>query len=117
MPIEPGNRDRAVNIQQADESTGTSGLPREEWYALVSNVWMSKQDLRGTERWNTDQIAAKFDSIFQMGYRPDMDPELVDVPKLRRLVYQDRIYEIVSATLIGRREGVQLATIASAKVG
>jgi hypothetical protein len=116
MPMEPGQRDRAVSIQQADDDTGTSGFPRESWFPLVNNAWMSKRDIRGEERWKTDQIASKFDSIFEMGYRADMDPELLDVPKLRRLVYQDRIYQIVSATLIGRREGVQLATVASTKV-
>lgn len=103
-------------IQQADTTIATSGAPKESWFTLASPVWMSKRDMRGDERWKTDQVTAKFDSLWDMSYRADMDPELVDVPKLRRLVYQNRTYQIVSATLIGRREGVQLATIASTKV-
>lgn len=116
MPLEPGNRDRAVTLQQGTEGGGTSGFPRESWTLLATPVWMSKRDVRGDERWKTAQIAAKFDSVWQMGYRADMDPELVDVPKLRRLVYQGRAYQIVSATMIGVREGVELTTIASSKV-
>lgn len=115
MPMEPGHRDRAVTIQQGVAGTAPSGAPIVTWTTLATPVWMSKRDMRGDERWKTDQIAAKFDSIWEMNYRSDMDPELVDVPKLRRLVYQGRTYQIVSAVQIGRRGGVQLATIASTK--
>ena len=52
-----------------------------------------------------------------MSYIASMDPELVDVPKLRRLVYQGRTYEIVHAAMIGRREGIEFLTIASSKAG
>lgn len=114
--MEPGARDRAVLIQQAEPTSGTSGFPRDAWSTLATVVWMEKGDTRAEERWKTAQVAAKFDSIWEMGYREDMDPELVDVPKLRRLVYQGRAYQIVGAILIGRREGIELATIASTKV-
>lgn len=115
-PMEPGDRDRAVMIQHAEESTGTSGFPREGWTVLANPVWMSKADVRGDERWKQAQVAAKIDSVWEMSYRADMDPELMDVPKLRRLVYRNRVYQIVAATMIGRREGIELATIVSTKV-
>ena len=115
MVMEPGQRDRAVLIQQADTSTATSGFTKEAWFTLVPVAWMCKKDVRAEERWKTAQIAAKFDSVWEMGYRADMDPELVDVPKLRQLVYQGRTYQIVSAKQIGRREGIELATVASTK--
>ena len=98
-------------IQQADAVTAPSGATKEQWYLLASVVWMSKRDVRGDERLKMDMVSAKFDSLWEMGYRPDMDPELVDVAKLRRLVYQDRIYQIVFATQLGRREGIQIASI------
>jgi hypothetical protein len=41
-----------------------------------------------------------------------MDPDLLDVPKRRRLVYKGRTYDIVAAGQIGRNEGVELLTLA-----
>lgn len=44
-----------------------------------------------------------------------MDPDLVDVPKKRRLSYQGRIYDITSASVEGRKEAIRLTTLASSK--
>ena len=106
-----GERDRYVTIQQLTEGTAASGLPTESWSTLTS-AWMSKDDVSGRERFQMNQLSAPFDSRWQMHYRPDMDPELVDVPKKRRLVYQNRTHDIVAASQINRREGVELLTLA-----
>jgi head-tail adaptor len=116
-PLDAGERDRAVTVQQLTDSTGTSGFPVETWTTLASPVWMRKLDLGIRERFMTAQLAAAVDTQWEMGYRADMDPELVDVTKVRRLVYQGRIHDITSADEIGRREGISLLTIAGAKVG
>jgi SPP1 family predicted phage head-tail adaptor len=113
-PMEPGERDRFVMLQQKAEASGTSGFPVETWSNL-GGVWMSKADIRGMERLQAMQMSAKYDTRWEMAYLASMDPELVDVPNLRRLVYQGRTYDIVSASQIGRREGVEVMTIA--KVG
>jgi hypothetical protein len=44
-----------------------------------------------------------------------MDPDLVDVPKLRRVLFHGRIHDIVAANQIGMREGVELLTLASGR--
>ena len=115
VPMDPGQRDRAVTIQQLTEGLGDNGFPTETWTTLVSPVWMRKRDLRMNERFQADQLGAKIDTEWEMGYRADMDPELVDVARTRRLLYQTRVYDITGASLIGRREGVELSTLA--KVG
>lgn len=117
IPMEPGERDRAVTIEQMTSSSGTTGYPVETWTTLVTPVWMRKLETRGNERFSAGgaQVTAAADTQWEMGYRADMDPELVDVPKLRRLVYQGRVYNIEAASMIGRREGVELLTLA--KVG
>ncbi len=116
IPMEPGERDKAVLIQQrsATDAAGSSGFPVETWTTLHARVFMRKEDLKGNERFQASQLSAPFTTRWEMGYREDMDPELLDVPKLRRLVYQGRIYDIVEASQIGRREGVELMTVAKA---
>ena len=50
--------------------------------------------------------------VFAFPYRADMDPDLIDVPKVRRLLYKGRVYDIVAATLLSRQEGVEVETLA-----
>lgn len=109
--MEPGERDRLVTIQTMAQGTAGSGFPIETPTTLAT-VWMRKLDAQGRERLTADQIAARGDTQWEMGYREDMDPDLVDVPKARWLLYQGRRYDIVAASQIGRREGVELMTIA-----
>jgi hypothetical protein len=78
---------------------------------------MSKVDLRGNERLMAAQLAAGFDTKWQLQWRDDMDPDYVNVPKTRRLVYRGRAYDIVQAVEIGRREGIALMTIAATDPG
>jgi SPP1 family predicted phage head-tail adaptor len=113
--IAAGDLDRLVTIQQLTDEIGSSGFPVETWTTLAS-AWMSKGDVSGRERLRAEQLSAPFDTRWQMHYRADMDPELVDVPKKRRLVYQGRSYDIVAAVQLNRREGVELLTLASSKV-
>lgn len=113
--MEAGERDRFVTIQQLTESIGESGFPVETWTSLCG-AWARKVDIIARERFTrTDQLAAQQQTVWELNYRPDMDPDLIDVPKKRRLVYQSRIYDITVASMIGMKEGVEVQTIA--KVG
>lgn len=117
IPMEPGERDRGVRIEQLTESTAASGLPKETWTTLAALVWMRILDVKGRERFTGQQLAPQLETQFEMGYRTDMDPETVNVPKRRRLVYQNRTFDITSASMIGRREGIELMTIAQPTEG
>jgi hypothetical protein len=110
VPMEPGERDRAVTVQQLTE-TIVNGVAKESWTTLVSPVWMRRQGMKAHERFAVDQNKGAADTQWEMGYRPDMDPELVDVVKKRRLLYQGRVYDITGADLIGRFEGIELVTL------
>lgn len=113
--LNAGDLDREVVIQQLTESAGSSGFPVESWSAL-DTVWMEKMEVRGSERFRAAQLSAPIETRWQMQYRDDMDPDLVDVPKKRRLLYQGRSYDITSATEIGRQEGIELMTLAASAV-
>lgn len=110
IPMEPGERDKAVTIQQLTE-TIVKGFAKESWTTLATPVWMRKMGLRASERFEAEQVAGKADTQWEMGYREDMDPDLVNVVKVRRLLYAGRVYEITGADMIGRREGIELITV------
>ena|ERR1043166_998897 len=105
-----GVRDRLVTIQQLTESIGTSHAPVESWQRLCE-VMAFKDDLSGRERFVANQPSAPYDSRWELPFRSDCDPERIDVPKTRRIVHQGRVYDIVSATQIGRRAGVMVMTL------
>lgn len=109
VPMEPGERDVSVAIEQLTESTGTSRFPVEAWTPLAT-VWMRRLGLKAQERFVANQLSAAAETQWEMGYVAAMDPDLVDVPKTRRLVYQGRTHDIVAAEVIGRREGIELLT-------
>jgi SPP1 family predicted phage head-tail adaptor len=111
IPMEAGERNRRVLIQQLTDSQGDSGYPIETWSTLAIE-WMRKMDLSLAERFKASQLAASVETQWEMPYRSDMDPELVDVQKTRRLLYENRVYDITGGSVIGRREGIELLTLA-----
>jgi head-tail adaptor len=109
-----GARDRPITIEQMTDAIGPSRFPIEDWTPLVSGM-AARDDGGGTEMFVANQAAAIGDVRWTMPYRADCDPELVDVAKVRRIVADGRVYDIVAAALIGRRRGLEL--LARAKVG
>lgn len=112
MAVDAGERDRRVLIQQrsATDSATSSGQPAETWSTL-DTVWMRKRDLRQLERFSAGQATAPVDTEWVMEYRDDMDPELIDVVKVRRLVFSGFAYDIVSAVHLGMQEGIAILTL------
>lgn len=118
--LDAGKRDRLVTIQErsvVDAVDEVSGEPLDndddQWTTLVDAMPAAKEELSGNERFRQDRVAAHYDQRWVINYRVDMDPELVDVPKLRRLSVNGRVLEIVYAAEIGRRAGIELLTLAS----
>jgi len=115
--IDTGQRDKLVTIQQLTESRGASGFPVESWSTLAT-VYMAREDFGGNvagrrERFMADQQMALAETRWTLLFREDMDPELVDVPKQRRLRYRNRTYNIAAATPVGRNDSIELLTQSS----
>jgi SPP1 family predicted phage head-tail adaptor len=113
-----GLRDRLVTIEQRPEpdTPAPSGFPIDgQWLPLVQNLPAARQDVQGYERYRAAQTSSASDVRWEINYRADMDPEVLDVPKTRRLIYQGRVYNIVAASTIGRHRGVELWTQVSTK--
>lgn len=118
-PASAGTRDRLVTLQKlGDSRTAVSGLAKQ---VVVSSftMWANRNDLTNSgwsrERSLGNQLSARMETEWTMAYRADLDPELVDVAKSFRLVYQGREHDIVIASQIGRRQGIVLTT--TARVG
>lgn len=110
-----GQRDRLVTVEYAAESPGPSGFPVKTWPTLAQ-VWMSRRDLRADEQFTSNQPSSFTEVQWNLPYRADMDPELVDVPKTRRLVFQGVTFDIRSAAPIGFKRAIELVTLAQTKV-
>ena len=114
-----GQRDRYVTIQQcsATDAATDTGLPTETWTTL-KRVWMSRKDRGFEERLRDQQVAAAFDTTWEMPYMASMDPELVDVPKVRRLLVNGRMHDITGARVMPFEEGqcIELTTLAGTRI-
>lgn len=107
-----GKRNRRIVIEQVADSTGGSGFPVETWTPLAT-VWASVAPESGQERYAGNQLAAPFQTRWEVPYSAAWDPELVDVAKQRRLFYEGRAYDILHAERTGmKREDVAFMTLA-----
>lgn len=110
-----GKRTRLVTIQQMTPSKGGTGRPVETWTTLTQ-AWMEREDidLRTdiSEHIAANQRSARSDVTWRMPFQASMDPEAIDVPRVRRLVYKGRIYDIVAAIPKGR--DIEMTTMAKA---
>ena len=115
-PAAAGARDRWVTIQtRPDESLSASGFPIDAPWADLATVAMRREDLELDEQERGDQRVATAVVRWDMPYMVEMDPETVDVTKLRRLLYLGRCFDILGVVPIGRMEGIALLTEAYGK--
>ena len=110
-----GRRDKFVTVERRTD-VAKPGFPTETWTRL-REIWMERSDAGGDERFIAAQGAdqAAVTATWKLPYAPDMDPDLVDVPATRRLVYSGRTYDIRSAARV-TLDTVVLVTIAGSTV-
>jgi head-tail adaptor len=108
-----GLRDKLVTIQQMAKSKGPSGFPVETWTTLRT-AYMSKQDVRADERYAANHLLAAIETQWHSDYAADIDPDVVNVATKRRIVYSGRTFDILAASIIGKKEGVEFITLAKA---
>lgn len=107
-----GAFDREITVQQLTEAVGDDGGTTPTWTTLAT-VWAHREDVSGEERFRGGQNASPFETWWTLHYREDCDPEQVDVPKLRRVRYLGRNYDVIFARVVGRADVIELGTLAS----
>ncbi len=106
-----GRRDRLVTLVEQVHSVSPSYTP------IMTDgdsfqMFAAKDDVSGLEQITSNQTTAPFTTRWEMGFNEAINPETVDVPKLFVLEYAGKRFNIQSATMIGRREGIELTTLA-----
>lgn len=105
-----------VTIQSRTAGVDASGAPSETW-ATLTTAWMARTIVNGGgEFFKADQLSGAIVTQWTMRYLDTMDPDQVDVPASRRLLYFGRVYDIVQAELLDRRVGILLRTLAHSAV-
>ena len=115
MGVNKGALVHDVTIQQLSVTTGPSHTEIKTWPTLQT-AWMSRPAQTGMERFAAAQVSATATQTWEMPYLASMDPDLVDVPKSRRLFYLGRSYDIVRVEHLGRQERLRITTLAASKV-
>ena len=117
-PVSIGQRDRLVTIEFGVLGAGASRQPTVDWTDTQPiDVYMSRMDVSGREQRESAQLQAEVDTEWEMPYLATMDPELVDVPKYRRLKYAGRRYDIQRAVIREATEGKQIRLWTLARSG
>ena len=106
-----GWRTHRVTLEQSVPTVSPStGFPIETFTPL-GDVWAYQAASSATEILAAEQLAARVGYEWRIPFRADCDPDVVDVPRLRRLVWAGRVHDIVDATRVnGQRLEIRLVT-------
>jgi len=114
--IDTGQRDKLVTVEARTVTRDAAKAVVETWAPLFTTYMaVVQQKIRQEpERYVANQLSARQDTVWQMRFRDDMDPEVVNVASDRRLVFRGRIYDIVRADRIGFRDEISVQTLVKA---
>lgn len=118
-----GQRDRYVTIlsRPSEDAVDDSGAPIEGPWSVMGQAWMGKAAATGfdrsAERYTDEQWSARVETVWHMPYQAAMDPDQVDVPKLRRLVFGALTHDIARADLLAFEDGQQIRLWTRARSG
>lgn len=117
MMIDPGARDRSIVVQSrpSTDAVDASYAPVDTWSDLCT-MWALKRRASGGERNRLGQTTVAAIDVFEVNYRADLDPEQLNVPKLRRILFNGRVYDVIDAEVVDRRDGIRLYALAGEQV-
>lgn len=115
MGLNAGSLVYLVTIQKLADGVDTSGAPT-EIPSTLGTAWMARETVSGMERFATNQLSASAVVRWTMRYRSDMDPDIVNVAKTRRLVYQSRTYDITEAESDKKQNWIAVTTLVNSAV-
>lgn len=102
-----GRYDRLLTIQSATRTRNSVGEEVVSW-ATFATVWATRETQTATERFLGAQPFAEVDTLWRCGWNVDIMSVLS--PKNHRIVYRDRVFDILGVVEIGRREEAHIPT-------
>jgi SPP1 family predicted phage head-tail adaptor len=100
-----GSLDRLIVIKSPKTETNGYGEEVTTTYSPLATVWAKRLELKGDEKWVSQQVLATTACKYQIRYRTDVTPLCV-------IVSDSKTYDIHSIVEIGRREGLELTCTA-----
>lgn len=95
-------------LTESRDPAGAGGVVSS--WATVATISCEREGKGAFERYAADQRYAGVAMVFRTRY---IDPGLLDFdPKVHRLVYRDRIYNVLGVEEIGRKEGMHIVCAA-----
>lgn len=111
--MKAGRLDRRVEVQVFSTTRDdTTGEEIETW-TKVFDRWMTKRDVRATERFGADQVVAEIDTVFTGRYRACKTIR----PDTHRFFFRGRVYNVLGATELGRLDAVEFACASRGEEG
>ena len=100
-----GRMDRLIRIQSLIVSQNGYGEEIESW-VTVAQVWAQVADMRGSERFLSEQRQEDRVIIFKIRY-------LSSLTAKHRVIYEGRAYNILGLSEVGRRRGWEITAVGS----
>ena len=100
-----GKLDRPITIEAVTYTTSGDGSQVESW-AQIASCFAERESQSAMERFAAAQTIAEIDTLWRIRWNDDL--MVVLDPKLHRIKYRDRAYNILGLVEIGRKEGVHI---------
>jgi len=101
--MKAGRKDRRIAIQTLTTTRSATGAVTEAWI-LAHTVWAEKTHIDGGEKFTGDQLVSEAYVNFKIDYISNISP------RLHRVLYEGRVYDILNTAEVGRREALNIVT-------
>lgn len=101
-----GALDRRITIEQATATTDATGAEVLTWTKLA-DAWAERTPISATSKFAADQRYSDADTTYEIRWQPYV-PTLST--KMNRIVYRDRIYNIMGVMEHGRQDSAVIVT-------
>jgi SPP1 family predicted phage head-tail adaptor len=85
-----------IKIQQIDNAVDDFGSPTQSYVTFKDNVSASVEPINGREYFSAAQVEANVSTNIHMRYLAGVTPDM-------RIIFQNRVYEIISVINVGER--------------
>jgi SPP1 family predicted phage head-tail adaptor len=108
-----GARDRMITIQTPDIGVVDAAGARIPTWNDVGSAWASYQPVKDGERSAASQVTASITARFQIPWTP----EFHTIDERHRVLFDGRVFDVVSVKEMGRAQGIEISATASAERG
>lgn len=98
-----GRFDRRIKIERATESRDSFNNVIKTWGSLMT-VWADKEDVRDSERIASMEVGAEITTRFRIEWYIN----LADLNPKDRIIYNDKIHNILAVKELGRKQGMEI---------